>query len=327
MESFYRKIYLRSWQIIKKSWYLLFFGIFVSALGLTGDFKALANLEINDIVSSTLVDWINIFRTFAVADITIDKLPTLLMLIGMFLFLAIILVMAIASQGALINATAANQKPTKTPDNPISDNLRVGVDHFWPLFGMNILNKLVSFVAAAGIVSPLIYLVSLNEDSALTTFLLSIIIFFIFIPLIIIVSFVTRYGASYIIIKKQRMTTAFFNAWNLFKVHWIVSLENALLMLVFTVIYAIIVISALAFVITPFLILGYIIAQISTLGFWILLTAGSLAIIIILLLATAFFGAYYTIVWTELFLELTSKRKTNSKVHRLARRHLPRLAR
>ena len=61
MESFYRKVYLRSWRIVKNNWYLLFFGLFVSTLGLTGDFKALSNLEANDIISTTLVDWINIF--------------------------------------------------------------------------------------------------------------------------------------------------------------------------------------------------------------------------------------------------------------------------
>ena len=39
MESFYRKIYLQSWQIIKYNWYLLIFGLFVSLMG----FKEIKN--------------------------------------------------------------------------------------------------------------------------------------------------------------------------------------------------------------------------------------------------------------------------------------------
>ncbi|MBT7553171.1 hypothetical protein HN670_01750, partial [bacterium] len=122
MDSFYRKVYLRSWQIIKNNWYVLFFGLFVSALGLTGDFKVLSNLETSDIVSTTLLDWLNIFQTFATADMTWDKMPTLVMLLGTFLFFAVILVMAISSQGALIKATANGDK--KNDKNNLVYNLQ-----------------------------------------------------------------------------------------------------------------------------------------------------------------------------------------------------------
>ena len=229
MESFYRKVYLRSWRIVKNNWYLLFFGLFVSTLGLTGDFKALSNLEANDIISTTLVDWINIFHTFAVADITLDKLPTLLMLIGTFLFLAVILVMAISSQGAIIQATANDHK--KTNKNTLINNLQTGVENFWPLFGINILNKLISFVFVVGAIIPIIYLLSLSQNASFMNFLMTIIVFFVLVPIAVIISFVTRYGASYIIIKKQSLTQAFFNAWRLFRVNWIISLENALALL------------------------------------------------------------------------------------------------
>ncbi|MBT4349863.1 hypothetical protein HOD19_03780 [bacterium] len=324
MESFYRKVYLRSWRIVKNNWYLLFFGLFVSTLGLTGDFKALSNLEANDIISTTLVDWINIFHTFAVADITLDKLPTLLMLIGTFLFLAVILVMAISSQGAIIQATANDHK--KTNKNTLINNLQTGVENFWPLFGINILNKLISFVFVVGAIIPIIYLLSLSQNASFMNFLMTIIVFFVLVPIAVIISFVTRYGASYIIIKKQSLTQAFFNAWRLFRVNWIISLENALALLALTILYGLIIISLLAFVVTPFLILGYLVAQISIFGFWILIIAGSLAAIILFLTAVSLFGTYYTVVWTELFIELTNPGKNASKAHRFAKKHLPRLA-
>jgi hypothetical protein len=324
MDSFYRKVYLRSWQIIKNNWYVLFFGLFVSALGLTGDFKVLSNLETSDIVSTTLLDWLNIFQTFATADMTWDKMPTLVMLLGTFLFFAVILVMAISSQGALIKATANGDK--KNDKNNLVYNLQAGVEKFWPLFGMNVLNKLISFVFIVGVVVPIIYLLSFSQSASLINLIIAIIVFFVLIPLAVIISFVTRYGASYIILKNQSVTQAFFNAWRLFRVNWIISLENALALLVFTLVYTIALISALAFIITPFLILGYIVAQISALGFWLLLIVGSLAAILLFLAAVSFFGAYYTIVWTEVFIRLTSRGKNESKAHRLAKKHLPRLA-
>ena len=324
MGSFYRKVYLRSWRIVKNNWYLLFFGLFVSTLGLTGDFKALSNLKTNDIISTTLIDWINIFHTFAVANITWDKLPTLLMLLGTFLFLAVILVMAISSQGAIIQAAANDHK--KTSKNTLTNNLQTGIENFWPLFGINILNKLISFVFVVGAISPIIYLLSLSQNANFMNFLMTTIVFFVLIPIAVIISFVTRYGASYIILKKQNLAQAFFNAWRLFRINWIISLENALALLVLTVLYSLAIISLLAFIITPFLILGYIVSQISVFGFWILIIAGSLIAILSFLIAVSLFGAYYTVVWTELFIELTRPGKNISKTHRFAKKYLPRLA-
>ncbi|MCB9803147.1 hypothetical protein H6761_04045 [Candidatus Nomurabacteria bacterium] len=324
MEAFYRKVYLHSWQVIRNNWYLLFFGLFVSALGLTGDFKALSNLQGQDIVSSTLTDWINIFQTFATSQITWDKMPTLLLLIGSFLLLAVILVMAISSQGALIDA--ANQSHKKTNSKYLLINhLQVGVENFWSLFGLNVLNKLISFVFVVGVISPIIYLLSLTQSASMMNFIISVVVFFIILPIAVIISFVTRYGASYVIIKKQNITQAFFNAWTLFKVNWIVSLENALLLLVTTVVYTIALISILTFIATPFLIIGYLVAQVSILAFWLLIFIGTFLAIAIFISAVSLFGAYYTIVWTELFLHLTDRKKRHSKIHRLAAKHLPAL--
>lgn len=320
MEAFYRKIYLHSWQIIKNNWYLLFFGLFVSALGLTGDFKALSNLQNQDIVSSTLVDWINIFQTFASTNFTWDKLPDLLTLLGSFFILAIVLVLAISSQGALIHATAQSHK--KNAKASLPSDLQIGVENFWSLLGLNFINKAIGFLLIVGVISPIIYLLSLTQSANVMNFIIAIIVFFIIVPLAVIISFVTRYGLSYVVIKKQSLTQSFFDAWSLFRVNWIISLENALGLLLATIIYTIILISALAFVITPFLIIGYLVVQLSVTSFWLVVVTGSFLTIILFIGAVSFFGAYYTIVWTELFISLTEKTQKHSKIHRLASRHM-----
>lgn len=325
MEAFYRKIYLHAWQIIKNNWYLMFFGVFVAALGLTGDFKAILNLRTQDIVSSTITSWIDIFYAFATSHMTWDKVPAIITLVFTLFIFAIILVMAISSQGALIDATNQSHKKT-TSKNPLNNHLQVGVENFWPVFILNILNKIISFVFIVGVIVPIIYLLSLSQSAQIMNFIFAIIIFFIIIPLAIIVSFVTRYGACYVIIKKQTITQAFLNAWSLFKINWIISLENAGLLLLLTMAYTVVLISVLAFVITPFLIIGFLVSQISVVGFWIIMVVCGLLTIIIFLSAVSIFATYYTIVWTELFLRLNERGQKHSKVHRLASRHMPFLA-
>ncbi|MBP9802307.1 hypothetical protein KBC40_01810 [Patescibacteria group bacterium] len=324
MEFFYRKIYLHSWQIIKTNWHLLFFGIFVAALGLTGDFKAIFNLQNQDIVSSTITGWIEIFYSFSTAQLTWAQFPAVLTLIFLLLGLAIILVMAISSQGALIEATNQSHK-NNTFKNPLNSHLQVGVENFWPLFFLNILNKIIAFLFIVGAIVPITHLVAMSQTHSFVNFFIALVLFFIIIPIAVIVSFVTRYGAAYVIIKKQDTVRAFFNAWTLFRVNWIISLENAVLLLGFTALYSIALVSILAFVITPFLIIGFLVVNISAPAFWLLMIVCGLLSIIIFMAGIAIFAAYYTIVWTELFIRLTERSKKHSKIHRLAAKHMPAL--
>ena len=325
MQSFYRVVYLRAWQILKSNWRLGFFGLFVATLGLTGDFDAIVNLQSSDIVSTNLLSWLNIFRNIADVNFSWTMLPNIFLFIGILILMAIVLVLAIASQGALINASnQANSKKVLGTSSLFYD-LEIGVDKFWPLLSLNLLNKLVSFVFIAGVVVPIIYLLSLTQTNTTMDIIIKIFIFFVIAPLTVIVSFVTRYGYSYIILKKQSATRALANAWTLFRFNWILSLENALTMLGFTILYTMALIAASAFLITPFLILGYLVSNISTMAFLILMVVGSICFIALLISAISFFGAYYTIVWTETFLHLTGKKTSLSKIHRLAARHLPRL--
>jgi len=194
----------------------------VMTLGLTGDFKTILNFESKDLVLTTLLSWVDIFRTFAVTNINANDIPILSQTIGVFFIFAIILALAISSQGALIHATSQNYNTIKQgkKEHPLVENLRVGVENFWPLFGMSVLNLLVAIGFGAGVIQPILYLLTLTFTSGMAEFFVAIVVFFSFIPLVIIISFVTRYGAAYIIIKKQSVTKAFFSAWRLFHVYF-----------------------------------------------------------------------------------------------------------
>lgn len=325
MQSFYRVVYLRAWTILKNNWRLSFFGLFVATLGLTGDFDAIVNLQNSDIVSNTINTWLNIFKNIVNVNFTWETLPSILLFIGALIIMAIVLVLAISSQGALINASNQANNKKVLPNKSLFDDLQIGIENFWPLLSLNVLNKLVAFVFMTGVIVPIVYLLALSQTPSTMDIIIKIVLFFIIIPLTVVVSFITRYGYSYIILKKQSATKALWNAWQLFRFNWILSLENALTMLGFTIVYTLALIAASAFLIVPFLILGYLLFQFSYLGFIVLIVTGSICLIALLISAISFFGAYYTIVWTETFLHLTSKKASLSKTHRLAAKHLPRL--
>ena len=322
MDSFYRKVYPLSWQIIKNNFSLLFFGMFASILGFH-EVKTLFNLDSvsPDLLGSTLISWLSILKTFAVAQFTWSNLPVLLNVIAIFVLFAIIVILAISSQGALIYATI--QKNNQKKGFKFTEAFRVGVEKFWPLFGLNILNTLIGYFFIVSVIKPLVDFLNHSNNEVVVYLLLAIIVFFILLPLVIVISFVTRYGAAYIITQNDTMTAAFIKGWTLFKINWLITVENAFFLLLITVLFYLVLFTALVFVFTPFLVLAYFMA-LNTIIFWLLMAIGSLVAVFLFILATSFFGAYYNIIWANIFLQLT-KGKSHSKMHRLAHKHLPRL--
>lgn len=139
MESFYKKVYGQAWQIIKTNWYLLFFGVFVVTIGLTGEFKSLIVLDNQDSLLASLSDWIKISQGILSGNFDFSNIALLSQTLGILFFFAVLLVLGISSQGALINATAQNQKSAKKNNQGLlSENLNVVVNNFWSLLGLTI---------------------------------------------------------------------------------------------------------------------------------------------------------------------------------------------
>lgn len=322
MDSFYKKIYKKSWLTIKNNYNLLFFGLFASILGFY-EMRILLNLNTvsPDFLGSNIVKWIKIFAIFSISDISSVSITGLITVVGMFVFSAVIMVLAISSQGALISASIekANGKNSK-----FNKHLQIGLEKFWPLFGLNVVNTLIGYFFVALVIDPLVGFLAVSQTTWFLYMIMSLVVFFVLIPLVIILSFVTRYGAAYIVLKNNKFVDAFYNAWNLFKINWLVTIENAIFLLFITILYFIILLSLLVFIFTPFLILGLFLAF-NMYVFWFIFTIGIFLSVVVFLAGTAKFGAYYNIIWANVFLELTAKGKTYSKLHRVAHKHLPRL--
>lgn len=313
---FYRKVYPKSWQIIKSNLSLLFFGLFASILGFH-EIKVLFDLnDANpDFLGSVILFWGSLFKTIAVVEISLGSLPALLGLIGMFILLAIVVILAVSSQGALIYSTSLKGKLK------FLDCFQKGLEKFWPLFGLNIINTLIGYFFVSFVLNPLISFISIS-NVWLLHLVLSIFAFFILLPLIIIISFITRYGVAYIVLKNQKVMEAFINSWYLFKINWMITLENAIFLSIVTILFFLAMFTAMVFIFTPFLILSSFMSFSYTL-FWLIIAIGALMGIIVFIIGTAIYGAYYNIVWSNVFLELTSKGVSQSKLHRLATQYVP----
>lgn len=324
MEPFYSKIFGQSWQLIKQNFQLLFFGLFASLLGFN-EIKMIFDFQnaTPDFLSSWLITWWTSIQQLTNSSI-IDwsKSDSFALLLGVFIIFAIVLILAISSQGVLIYNTARYLKNPKTKGN---NGLSVALEKFWPLLGINLINAAIGYFFIAFIVSPMIQMIAMRSGFSFY-FLLSLIIFFLLVPLMITLSFATRFGMAYIVIHNQKLWPAFNNGWELFRVNWLIVVESAITILLFTIFYMAIGFAVLAFIFAPFLVLA-LLMQITPIIFYILIILGSFAVVVSFLIITAFFGAFYNILWANIFLRLSSKTPSHSKVHRLAHRHLPALTR
>lgn len=324
MEPFYSKIFGQSWQLIKQNFHLLFFGLFASLLGFN-EVKMIFDFQNDspDFLGSWLITWWTSIQQLT-SSTTIDwsKSDSFAILLGVFIIFAIILILAVSSQGALIYNASKYLKNAKVKG---TNGLNVALEKFWPLLGINLINTAIGYFFVTFIVSPMIEMIA-TKDGFSFYFLLSLIIFFLLVPLMITLSFATRFGMAYIVINNQKLWPAFNNGWELFRVNWVIVVESAITILLFSIFYMAIGFAVLAFIFAPFLVLA-LLMQITPLVFYIFIILGSFAAVISFLIITAFFGAFYNILWANIFLRLNSKTPSHSKVHRLAHRHLPILTR
>ena len=102
-----------------------------------------------------------------------------------------------------------------------------------------------------------------------------------------------------------------------------ITIENAIFIGIITVVYLVAMATAMVFVFTPFFILSMLAASFAPMLYTLTLFVGIIATMLVFIAASAFYGAYYNIVWAKVFIELTTGSPSHSKIYRLASKHLP----
>jgi len=294
---FYRDILKKAWQLTFRNPFLWFFGLFAALAGNGEEYDSffsnvqfVGNVQLNlDELTAARADgrwtefWDNIGGAFG-NNIGAIILLLLASLIALFLFAWIITV----SQAALIRAT------TKTEDGkPISflDSFSTGIRHFWKLLGLNVTMLLIIYLPLTVLGLPILF-IYLANPSVTWAMILGLIIFILLIPVGIVVAFLTKYAAAYIVIKQAKVYQSLRLAWKLFLKNWLITIELGLLLLIINVAYTLIVVSVLTMLGLP------------------LTRTGIATFTVVVIILGSFYTVFRYATWTFLFRQIVEDKGT-----------------
>jgi hypothetical protein len=309
----YRSLLKQAFSLAWKNKYLWFFGLFASltVAGGSWEYQIITQnfgqnlvdssyynlsglLALGDLLKNFFSGFVNLFRF---DFLTIINVLTLLLAATVILVLFIWL--AIASQAALVDSTkkiltAGKKKIIIT----IRSGLTAGQRHFWSVFGLNILTKVLISLALFIISLPLLFMVISNASILSAIY---IILFVIFIPIGTGLSLMIKYAISYKVLDNQSFIGSLEKSGKLFKENWLVSLEMAVILFLINLLIGGLLLVGMAVFLLPLFLLG--------LGFnlaWLTILIALVAIVLVILTGS-FLTTFQIAAWTGLFLNLKER--------------------
>src|SRR3989338_248899 len=324
----YRFVLKKSLALTIKNKKLLYLGFFLALIGNGGEYDILIKnfffVERGQSIGLSGIS--NFFTTSiiterffnAVKDLLNFRLPISSFFL-ILVFMALIYITTTA-QGAIIGSVY----------NAVKKNHTINIKKAWiqtrgkffELLAANLVFKggglILAFIISTPIFMLLSSLTSLSiSRAALITGAL------VFTPLAVIVSLLAKYTLIFIVTKNKTPLDAFYHSIALFKVNWLITLENTLLLFVLN--FALGLVTWILAVIVSFPIITALVLT----AYPLIYPAGHFATIIawtslalITILGSALSVFQYT-SWTVLFTRITAKRKLESKLVRMMARLIP----
>jgi hypothetical protein len=306
-------------QALKSTWhnkYLWFFGIFAALLGNGGELELLFRRFDTSIIEKGLFPGIErIIATGFFSKATFFNITNLATRdpLSLFLVLSVLIIillvvgfliwLTIVSQAALVN-NAARIKVGKRHN--FKSALEVGVNKFFGVFGLNIFLKIAIYLAFILLSLPI--LISVNKAFFSTSSVLFIVSFILFIPLAIIISFITKYAIAYFVIKESRFFESIKLGWQLFIRNWLISIEMAFLLFFINLLVGLGLILMLLVFTVPFLFLVIVLSKIAFyFNFWMIVASALILYTVAIVITGAILATFQISSWTGLFLELISR--------------------
>lgn len=324
--SLYRNILGQGWKITWHNKYLWFFGIFAALLGNGGEYEILIRGLRGETGSGLFPNFSRIADTGIFSISTLSNIGQLFRddFLNMFIILIIGLIaltlfgflvwLTIISQVALVsNTVSIISKKNKGQKVGIKEGINVGASNFWPIFGLNIIIKLIVYSAFILVSLPIIF--SAKELGVINWLYVSL--FIILIPTAIALSFLIKYAIAYVVIKGSNFFDSIKLGWQLFIKNWLISVEMAFILFFINFLIGIGIILLLLILAIPFLFLSLILYKLIALaGFWIIAITALILFLFIVVAGGAALATFQTASWTGLFIELVSKGGT-SKITRI----------
>ncbi len=323
--SLYRKILSQAWKITWHNKYLWFFGLFAALLGNGGEYEILARGLRGESGQSLFPSLNNIIATGVFSKRTLSNIGDLILTNPSSLIMILVIGLTILSLiGFLIWLTIVSQiaivnnsfRITAGKRGDFKDGVFVGVRKFWPVLGLNILIKLVIFVAFLLISLPLTS-VLMSQTETISANLFYVLAFIIFVPVAIALSFMIKYAIAYVVIKGNYFTEAVRAGWKLFVQNWLISIEMAFILFFINFIVGLAVVLSILILAIPFLFLAFVFYYfISILFFWVIIIIALICFFMIILLGGSLLATFQISSWTSLFIELIGRGGT-SKIARI----------
>lgn len=223
------------------------------------------------------------------------------------IFLLVFVILLLASSVAQIIITSHSASLIKLGNpslkNPkkfgLLDSLRKSKEQIVPISVLNLALKLMVNLALVAISLPMIISQSTNINWVY------VLLFIVLFPATIVVAFISRYIASYIIVQGQSFKQAFKKGFILFKDNWLVSVEMSLMLFLVNVFGSLGIIFIILAIANPLWFIGILVNQyLYKGGFYIILAISYIIFFILFALGASLLSIFNITSWTGLFLKL-----------------------
>jgi hypothetical protein len=232
------------------------------------------------------------------------------------LLTAIVLAVGILScigQGGLVYVLGARHRGHEIR---LAEAFRVGGRMLWPVIILNVLTFAALWVLRFLASLPLFLAL---EHTTATTYLIYLVSFAVFVLLSLIVAVIQIFSLNGVILQGATLSAAVHRSYEMFKRHWVVIVETAVLQVLLTVgIWFVIVIALLVLMLPIFLLALIASALQSSAIIGIAFVVGSLAFVLCLISAAAFTIQLQYATWSYLYRRL-GEGGVIPKLHRVIR--------
>lgn len=188
---------------------------------------------------------------------------------------------------------------------------------FWPVFILNVASRVLMMVVLLGF-GWVVFSPQLDASPSLVTSLWYIAVFLLVVLVLLAILFVTVYATLFVVLRQYRLGQAIAAGWQLLGRYWLVSLETAGVLLVVSIAAAIAVLLLGVILLGPlYLAIGVAVLFSSQLVYLIGVLIMVAAIMVAVVLMTAWLTTFSLAVWVELFTAMTAG-QVSSKLVRLA---------
>lgn len=322
----YRVLLRDAWRLTKSYKQLWVWGFFASLLGSFGEYEAVGrifqsisiasgNLQLGDSAFSNFYS-----RALGSGDLLLEifrgvtKVPTEVVLVSIVIVVGFLFLLWLAFTG-VIALIAETNRLTRSSKISIADGFLASQKYLLPtviIYGFGRL--LMTLVGTMLILFGLMVLVDvyLGTPLLITSFIL-------LIPLLLFISFVSRFTVVGIIVKGKTIYHSLVEAVMLARKHWLVTLEVALMLMIISVAVSLLAVIVVVVTTVPLVTTAVVLFEAGRFGLSsAMLFVGVLCVLMPIIVAATFIGTYQWIVWTLLFNYVSKRDSLRSKIIRLA---------